>query len=141
LVDQEVWLKRLGRLEDLLKSLQNLGSTPLRTFLHDKGLQAQAERWLQLAIECCLDLANHLIADQAWHTPSSYRETFEILEQQLVLPAELAARMKKLASLRNVLVHMYLDIDYEIVFSVLQNELDDFRAYATAMVRFTEKRA
>ncbi|MGH7337257.1 MAG: DUF86 domain-containing protein, partial [Myxococcota bacterium] len=63
----------------MLRDLRSLPANERARFLADRGLQAQAERWLQLAAECAIDLAHHLIADRGWKTPASYREAFEIL--------------------------------------------------------------
>jgi len=37
------------------------------------------------------------------------------------------------ASLRNVLVHLYLEVDQEILYEILQGELDQLVDYASAM--------
>lgn len=79
MVDREVFDVRLARLEQLLRDLRDLARVERERFLADRGLQAQAERWSHLAVECCLDLTHHLIADRGWRTPSTYREAFRIL--------------------------------------------------------------
>jgi hypothetical protein len=78
LVDREVFDRRLGRLEVVLRSLRGLAGVERERFLHDLALQAQAERWLYVAAECSLDLAHHLIADRGWKTPATYREAFMV---------------------------------------------------------------
>jgi len=135
LVDLDVFERRLARLEDLLKHLRSLAGIERRTFLADDGLKAQAERWLHLAAECCLDLANHLIADRGWKTPTTYREAFQVLVREGVLGGGLAGQMEGWAGLRNVLVHLYLEVDHEILFSILTGDLDQLAAFATAMSR------
>lgn len=41
--------------------------------------QRIVERTLQMAIETCLDIASHVLADRELGVPSTYAETFEIL--------------------------------------------------------------
>jgi uncharacterized protein YutE (UPF0331/DUF86 family) len=94
LVDREVFDRRLGKLEELLRDLRRLSASDRTLFLTDRGLQAQAERWLQLAAECALDLAHHLIADRGWKTPATYREAFEILRAEGVLDTRLSEQMQ-----------------------------------------------
>ena len=103
-------------------------------FVKDAAMQAQAERWLQLAAECCLDLTHHVIADRGWKTPSSYREGFEILESEGVLPSELAKHMVGWAGLRNLLVHLYLEIDHARIHAVLCDELDQLEQFAGCLL-------
>jgi uncharacterized protein YutE (UPF0331/DUF86 family) len=87
------------------------------------------------AAECALDLANHLIADQGWRTPTTYREVFEILAEQSVLDAKLAEQMQAWAGLRNVLVHVYLEIDHDRIHAMITGELDQLEAFAAAISR------
>ena len=97
-------------------------------------MQAEAERWLHLAAECSLDLAHHLIADRGWKTPSTYRETFEVLERERVLGPELARQMEAWAGLRNILVHMYLEVYHERLWVFLTEQLHQLEEYARALV-------
>lgn len=115
-----------------------LGGDPIvqrsrEAFLEDRRLQASSERWLQLAGECSIDLANHVIADRGFRRPSTYREAFDVLRDEGVLPAELASKMKGWAGMRNVLVHLYLDVDHEILWNAIENELDDLREFLSEM--------
>jgi uncharacterized protein YutE (UPF0331/DUF86 family) len=135
LVDRDVFDRRLAKLEELLRDLRRLRQLALDDFLSDRGLQAQAERWLQLAAECCSELAHHLIADRGWRTPDSYKEAFRVLQAEGVLGGELAAAMQGWSGLRNVLVHLYLDVDPAILHRVLQTDLDDLESFARAMIR------
>lgn len=135
MVDREVFDRRVGKLEELLRDLRRLAATDRATFLSDRGLQAQAERWLQLAAECALDLAHHLIADRGWKTPGTYREAFEILRAEGVLDAELADQMQGWAGLRNVLTHVYLDVDHTRLHEILTRELGQLQLYATTLHR------
>ena len=42
--------------------------------------------------------------------------------------------MQRWAGLRNVLVHLYMEIDHRIVFDALRLELDQLERYAAAIV-------
>ncbi len=107
MVDREVFERRLSRLETLVRDLRGLAGQPGDAFLSDRGLQAQGERWTHLAVECCLDLANHLIADRGWPTPDTYRDAFRTLHSEGVIDADLATSMAGWAGLRSLLVHLY----------------------------------
>lgn len=138
MVDREVFAQRLGVVEQLLRDLRRLATVPSETYLTDRGLQAQSERWLHLAGKACLDLANHLIADQGWRAPSTYREAFDILREQGVIDADLARRMAGWAGLRNLLVHLYLQVDHARLYEILTNDLDEIEDFAAALIRFLD---
>jgi uncharacterized protein YutE (UPF0331/DUF86 family) len=136
LVDREVLDRRLARVEELLTRLRQLAGVPREEYLREAGLQAQAERWLQLCAESVLDLAAHVIADSGLRTPTTYRESFQILREAGVLEEALAKQMERWAGLRNVLVHLYLDVDQDILFDILQDDLGQVQAFVQAVVRF-----
>lgn len=133
MVDRDTFHRRLAKLEELLRDLRRLAKTERELFLQDRGLQAEGERWLHLASECVLDLAYQLIADRGWPTPATKREVFEVLHREGVLSAEQAKQMAGWAGLRNVLVHVYLDIDHQRLYEVLTQELGSLEAYARAL--------
>ena len=135
MVDREVFDLRLAGLEQLLRRLRGLGEVDRENFLNDPALQAQAERWMHLAGEVCLDLAQHLIASRGWRTPSTYREAFSTLSSEGVLSTELAARMQSWAGLRNLLVHLYLEVDHDKLYRILTEDLGELEQYATVLAR------
>ncbi len=135
MVDRDVLDRRLAKLEELLRQLRRLAAIEKQTFLADELVRASAERWLQLAAECSLDLAHHLIADRGWKTPSTYREAFEILNRENVLDGESAYQMALWAGLRNVLVHLYLEVEPERLYQILQEDLDQLERFAAAILR------
>lgn len=135
MVDHDVFDQRLTRLGELIRDLQQLAAGDRESFLADRRLQTMAERWLQLAVEACLDLANHLIATREWPTPTTYREAFSTLAAKGVLSAELAAKMESWAGLRNVLVHLYLNIDHRRLWATLTEDLGDIEAYIAALTQ------
>ena len=135
MVEREAFRLRLAKLEELLRHLRRLAATEREEFLADPGLQAQAERWLQLAGEVTIDLAQHVIADRGWRTPSTYREAFRILRDEGLLEPELARNMEGWAGLRNVLVHIYLEVDAEQIYLTLTEELGQLEEFTEALRR------
>ncbi len=135
MVDRDVFDQRLAKLEDLLRQLRRLATIEKEAFLADDMMRASAERWLQLAAECSLDLAHHLIADRGWKTPATYREAFAILHEEAVLDSECARQMQLWAGLRNVLVHLYLEVEAERLYQILKEDLDQLECFAAAVSR------
>lgn len=133
MVDAEVFDRRLEKLEVVLNDLRELAKVSEQRFLEDRGLQAQAERWTQVAAETCIDLANHVIADRGLPTPNTYREAFEILAKHGVIEPELASRMGAWAGLRNLLVHVYLEVDHQRLYEILTTDLHELESFAAAM--------
>lgn len=87
------------------------------------------ERTLHLCIECCLDIGNHIIADNGWREPLDNKDIFAVLAENNVLSMEILSNLQKMAQFRNVLVHDYAKIDPEIVFVILKKDLTDIQEF------------
>ncbi|MFW6050239.1 MAG: type VII toxin-antitoxin system HepT family RNase toxin [Myxococcota bacterium] len=99
-------------------------------FVADPDTHHLAERYLQLAVESALDIANHIIADRGYEAPETYRDAFAILAKHEMVPEDLARRLQGWAGFRNILVHAYLDVDHGIAWDALR-DLQDLRELAT----------
>jgi uncharacterized protein YutE (UPF0331/DUF86 family) len=132
LVDAERLRRRLRELDRRLVLLEGLRGGRREDYLGDIALQAQVERHLQLALQAAIDLALHVSASRPGRAVEGYGDAFLSLAHIGVLPDELAGRLRRAAGLRNVLVHGYIDVDADLLWSSLDG-LDDLRAFAAAM--------
>lgn len=122
MVNKNMLTARLERLHDylnILKSVQQYDST---RFINDPFIHGTAERNLHLAIECLLDIGNHIIADRGYEKPESYADIFSILHQHLVIQYQLYKNLEGMAAFRNVLVHDYMRLDRARVYQTIQNK-------------------
>jgi uncharacterized protein YutE (UPF0331/DUF86 family) len=91
----------------------------LKRFIEDPFIHGTAERNLHLAIECLLDIGNHVISDRDYPKPESYADIFRILNERGVIPGRLLDDLEGMAAFRNVLVHDYLRLDREKVYRIV----------------------
>ncbi len=103
---------------------------PADEFVREAALHDLAERYLHLAVEASLDLANHWIAEQGLRTPNANRDTFTVLEESGDLPSDLAERLRGWAGFRNILVHEYLTIDHGIAHRAIRGDISDLEEFA-----------
>lgn len=132
MVDAEAVRRRLREVGRRLAALREVALHGEERFLSDAGLQAQAERHLQLAIQAAIDVALHLVAEETDAAPEEYGLAFESLGRLGVLDAGLAGRLRLAAGLRNVLVHAYLDVDPRRIWRHM-GEVGDLEAFAGAV--------
>lgn len=85
---------------------------------------------LMLAVQSCLDLASHLIADEGWPPATDLAGSFRRLHEHAVLDADTAAALGRAAGLRNVVAHVYTEIDAELLFTAASSGLDDLERFA-----------
>jgi uncharacterized protein YutE (UPF0331/DUF86 family) len=89
-----------------------------------------AEHNFQVATQAALDIGSIILADQAVWVPRGYKDIFPKLAEIGVLPPDFAQTLIGMAKFRNVLVHLYLEVDLELVYRYLQENLDDFGIFA-----------
>jgi uncharacterized protein YutE (UPF0331/DUF86 family) len=130
MVDREIFSRRLAALHGYLEKLRAFGKTSEEEFRRTDALHDLAERYLHLAVECVLDLANHFIAESDLRTPETNQDTFTRLEEVGEIDTRLASHLRAWAGFRNVLVHEYLSIDHGIAWKAIQEELDDLETFA-----------
>ena len=128
-VDAEILRRRIDALLEYLRRLEPFRSLDRGAFAANPDVHHLAERYLHLAVESALDIANHVIADRDYEAPETYRDAFGILGAHGVVTGDLARRLQGWAGLRNILVHAYLDIDHGMTWDAL-GELDDLKAFA-----------
>ncbi len=127
--------QKLHYIRESVEHLEDIRSRGRDAFVRDWLLRAAAERSLQVAIEAVLDVANHLIAQEGWGLPNSYREALEILLREGVLPQEKSQDYLQMVSFRNRIVHLYDQIDPEEVFTIVENSLGDLEVFIRAIVQ------
>ena len=88
---------------------------------------------LERAVRACVDIAAHIVSDTECTVPDSMAGTFDALERQGVLSRDLTERMRRAVGFRNISVHAYQTLDWEIVYSIATERLGDFVEYGLAI--------
>lgn len=138
MVDKDLLKSFLLQLEEKLALLKK---TPVPSLAHlrkDPILQNAILHLLQTSVEICLDIANHLISDEGWRSPTSNRDTFQVLFERGLFPEALLKRCQNMAGFRNILVHMYEKVDLANVYAILTKHLDDFGRFSSAVKKWME---
>jgi len=89
---------------------------------------------LTRAVQVCVDIAAHLVAETNRPSPDTMAGAFDQLREMGVLSAALADRLKGAVGFRNVAIHAYRSIDWTIVHTITHDRLDDFRQFARAVL-------
>jgi uncharacterized protein YutE (UPF0331/DUF86 family) len=128
MVDAESVAARLDRLTPLLEELEEIRAAGRDAYAAEFRTRLAADHAIQLAIQICIDIGAHLIAELGLETPSEYRGVFENLRKAGLDP-QLAERLADAAGMRDALVHAYLEVDDEAVWDAL-GRLDELRRFA-----------
>lgn len=85
------------------------------------------------AVQLCVDIAVHLLADSAESPPQTMGEAFDALAASGVITSDLGRRLRGAVGFRNIAVHSYQAIDWDIVYAIARDGLEDFRQFAVAV--------
>jgi uncharacterized protein YutE (UPF0331/DUF86 family) len=85
---------------------------------------------LTRAVQLCVAIAAHLLTATDQPLPGTMGESFDRMVSANLIPQHLADRMKAAVGFRNVAVHSYRQIDWDIVFAITTEHLEDFEEFA-----------
>ncbi len=132
-VDKELVERYLKQLREAVVILHDLGKTKREEFTTDYRTYGLAERYLQIAIEACLQICGILVASLGLRRPEGYHELLSILAAQQIIPHPLAYRLEVLTNLRDSLVHDPSTLNRDLLYDHIQQRLGDLEAFASAV--------
>lgn len=87
---------------------------------------------LERAVQACVVIAAHIVSDSECAVPDTMAGTFDALERQGMMSREAAERMRRAVGFRNISVHAYQTLDWEIVYSIATTRLGEFVEFGLA---------
>lgn len=114
-VRRDVVAAKVGRARGWLNDASSTLQHPLETFLSDPKTRDLSLFYLFLAIQECIDLAAHWVADEGWGEPDDAGSAFDILADRAAIDRQTATALRAAAGLRNRIAHGYALLDYERV--------------------------
>ena len=134
-MDNELIEQKLESLRRCLQRIQEKCPSSAEALAIDIDLQDIVALNLTRAIQLCVDIGAHLIAGKDTHPPVTMGQTFDILAEIGIINVELAIRMKKSVGFRNLAVHNYEAINWQIVHAIATRHLSDFNDFAKAVAQ------
>ncbi len=132
-MDREVTQRKLEALRHSLRRVRERRPANAALLASDEDAQDVLVLNLSRAVQRCVDVAAHLLADSNQPVPATMGEAFSSLVASGVIQAELAARLRRAVGFRNIAVHNYEAIDWAIVFALAGEPLSDFEQFAAAV--------
>lgn len=129
-MDRDVVEQKLESLRRCLRRIETKCPINAAALIADIDLQDIISLNLSRAVQISVDIGAHLIAGLEVPPPDSMGQTFDLLAQEGVLNKELASNLKKAVGFRNIAVHSYESINWEIVYSIIKYHLADFSEFA-----------
>ena len=133
MVDKPKLDQMLANLRGYLGVLYELAATPREDFLGNPDKIGNAKYHFVIAIECCIDIANHIIASENYRFPTDNADSFTVLAEEGVLDRPFGESLGAMARFSNGLVHVYWDVEDRRVSEYLDESLADLERFARAI--------
>jgi len=124
---------RLNDLQAQLTVLRACAGGAEAAFLQDAQAIRSARYAFIVLVEAAAAICAHISARRLGTTPESYGDCFRAMGAAGLLPQELAVRLGAMARLRNLVVHIYGEVDDARFLHTLREDLGDVDAYVQAI--------
>lgn len=128
-IKRDLILNRFKKMDNLIRKLEEIKKYNRQEFHANFLLNLSAQRALETCINICIDIGNHILSLNKNGKPETYSEIFIELSQLNIISNDLKDKLIEMTKFRNLLGHMYMEIDNNIVYDILQTELNDFNLF------------
>ncbi|HEY8208994.1 MAG TPA: DUF86 domain-containing protein [Myxococcaceae bacterium] len=135
MVQRDVAGQKIARATAYLADAEPVLRRPRAGFLGDRKERDLAMFYLFLAIQECIDLAAHWIADESLPPAEDYGGGFRVLSDHGRIDAGLASQMAAASGLRNLIAHGYATVDAARVHEEAPAGIDAMRRFMDAVAR------
>jgi uncharacterized protein YutE (UPF0331/DUF86 family) len=132
-VDSTLLAAKIATVHDATSRVRAVLPSSADAFAVDRTAREVVTLNLFVAIQACLDLASHWLADAGWEMPGTYADVFAALARHGVIPRGLATRLAAAAAFRNLVAHQYGVLDWRRVYALASSGLGDLEAFCAAL--------
>ena len=123
----DVVMQKLASIDRCLRAIRDYVASDLTRLREPIVLDAVVLN-LQRACEQAIDAACREVSRRGLGVPADSADAFSLLERERLLSPAVAERMRRMVGCGNIAVHEYRRIDPEVVRTVVEHRLDDYRA-------------
>lgn len=133
-LNQDLIRNRCREITESVERLEKIGLMSREAFLQDQDVRDIAAYRLLIAIEAALNICYHISSKHLKRVPENYADCFQLVGEAGIIPADLTVKLQRMARFRNMLVHVYWQIDEESLYAIIKDHLNDLRKYCESVV-------
>ena len=134
-MDRVIVAEKLEALRCCIKRIDDKRPARLDTLISDQDIQDILVLNLTRAVQLCVDIGSHIISESEEAPPQTMGDVFSILERLRIITPPTSQRLKSAVGFRNIAIHNYEAINWEIVYAICEKSLADFRQFAKQIDR------
>lgn len=139
MVDRLLIERILSDIKSNVQDLKLAKDITWEVYRTNKRSRRFVERTIHILIEACIDVTQHLISDEHFREPMSYRDSFVVLAEEGVIHSDDLPRFEGMASFRNLIVHYYERVDDAMVYGMFKQNLSDFDLFVERIVDYLKR--
>lgn len=136
-MDQLILAAKLESLRRCLQRVEDKKPVRLQLLIENEDIQDILVLNLTRAVQLCVDIGSHIISTSNLTAPNTMGEVFTALEKLDAITPQTCDTLKKSVGFRNIAVHNYDAINWEIVFAICNRSLADFSTFAKEIDTFS----
>lgn len=132
----DILIEKTDSLLRCLRRIEDKRPETVDALIEDYDLQDILILNLERAVQQAVDIAMRILAKSGRPAPDTMRDSFAALREMSVITEHTALNMKHAVGFRNTAVHAYQQINWEIVYSIITEHVEDFREYLREVNRY-----
>lgn len=133
-------IKTLGKdLLDTVSEIKSITTIEEEVFIKERKNIYSLRYLLISAVEAMATICNHILTRVTGQVPKGYPDCFEKLSEAKIITKELGDKLKKVASLRNILIHKYWEIDDRKVLKSAKENIRDLEEFSRQINELIKK--
>jgi len=138
MVDNTLLAAKIAAVRDASSRIRAVLPSDRQVFLADRTVREIVVLNLFVALQECVSLATHWLADEGLDVPPTYGDVFRRLGDRAVIPIDLAGRLAAASGFPNLVAHRYGALDWTRVHAIASEGLDDLLTFCDELARRAE---
>lgn len=139
MVDEEVVVSKLRHINEYTNDLREMQGLTEEEYKSDMIIQRAVERTCMNLVQACIDLAKHIRTVKDLSPSGTSKQNIEALGNAGIISRETQKRLEEAVGFRNILAHRYGDVDHDVVYDVLHNDLEWFEQYQQELAQWFQQ--
>ena len=139
MVDAEIVGDLLAYINQYTNDLKRMQGLSKREYGDDMVTRRAVERTFVNLIQACIDLAKHIRSTESLSPSGTSKREIKALERAEIVSSETREHIEEAVGFRNLLTHRYGEIDHEVVYEILQNDLRWFERFQQEVARWYQQ--
>lgn len=139
MVNEDVFVDKLRHINQYIEDLEQMRGLSKAEYVDNMVTQRAVERTLMNLIQACIDLAQHVRSTENLSPSGTAKQEIQALGEADIISNETQAKLEEAVGFRNILAHRYGDVDHDIVYDVLHDDLQWFNRFQQELAQWFQQ--